>query len=73
MYSFGSLSLRLHAHGALAERTMHMAHEIGNTSEVSKSSSDWLNYTGFPRDVCAAFFNVPPENKDAVTPNPLME
>ncbi len=24
----------------------------GNTSGVSKSSSDWLNYTGFPEDVC---------------------
>ncbi len=32
---------------------------------MSKSSSDWLNYTGFPRDVCVAFFNVPPGNKDA--------
>ncbi len=29
------------------------------------------NYTGFPGDVCVAFFNVPPGNKDAVTPNPL--
>ncbi len=43
----------------------------GNTSGVSKSSLDWLNYTGFPGDVCVAFFNVPPGNKDAVTPNPL--
>ncbi len=34
-------------------------------------SSDWLNYTGFLGDVCVAFFNVPPGNKDAVTPNPL--
>ncbi len=50
---------------------MHMAHLSGNTSGVSKSSSDWLNYTGFPRDVCVAFFNVPPGNKDAVMPNPL--
>ncbi len=24
----------------------------GNTSGVSRSSSDWLNYTGFPGDVC---------------------
>ncbi len=48
-----------------------MAHLSGNTSRVSKSSSDWLNYTGFPGDVCVAFFNVPPGNKDAVTPNPL--
>ncbi len=44
---------------------------IWNTSSVSKSSSDWLDYTGFPGDVCVAFFNVPPGNKDAVTPNPL--
>ncbi len=43
----------------------------GNTSGVSKSSLDWLNYTGFPGDVRVAFFNVPPGNKDAVTPNPL--
>ncbi len=50
---------------------MHTAHKIGNTSGVSKSSSDWLNYTIFPGDVCVAFFNVPPGNKDAVTPNPL--
>ncbi len=48
-----------------------MAHLSGNTSGVSKSSSDWLNYTGFPRDVCVAFFNVPPGNKDVVAPNPL--
>ncbi len=46
-------------------------HKSGNTSGVSKSSSDWLNYTGFPGDVCVAFFNVPPGNKDAVMPNPL--
>ncbi len=39
---------------------MHMAHKSGNTSGVSKSSSDWLNYTGFPGAVCVAFFNVPP-------------
>ncbi len=51
MYSFGSLSLCLHAHGPLAERLIHMAHEIGKTSEVSKSSLDWLNYTGFLGDV----------------------
>ncbi len=50
---------------------MHMAHLSGNTSGVSKSSSDWLNYTGFPGDVCVAFFNFPPGNKDAVAPNPL--
>ncbi len=28
-----------------------------------------LNYTGFPGDVRVAFFNIPPGNKDAVTPN----
>ncbi len=55
----------------LAKCLMHMAHLSGKTSGVSKSSSDWLNYTGFTGDVCIAFFNVPPENKDAVAPNPL--
>ncbi len=45
---------------------MHMAHKSGNTSGVSKSSSDWLNYTGFLGDVCVAFFNVQPGNKDAI-------
>ncbi len=50
---------------------MHMAHISGNTSGVSKSSLDWLNYTGFPGAVCVAFFNVLPGNKDVVTPNPL--
>ncbi len=44
---------------------MHMVHLSGHTSVVSKSSSDWLNYTGFPGDVCVAFFNVPPGNKVA--------
>ncbi len=43
-----------------------MAHKSGNTSGVSKSSSDWLNYTGFLGDVCVAFFNVQPGNKDAI-------
>ncbi len=66
-----SLSLRCHAHGPLAKRLMHMAHLSGNTSGVSKSSSDWLNYTGFPGDASVAFFYVPPRNKDAVTSNPL--
>ncbi len=47
-----SLSLRHHAHGPLAKRLMHMAHLSGKTSRVSKSSSDWLNYTEFPGDVC---------------------
>ncbi len=45
---------------------MHMVHFSGNTSVVSKSLSDWLNY-----NVCVAFFNVPPGNKDAVAPNSL--
>ncbi len=49
-----SLSLRSHAHGTLAKRLMHMAHKSGNTSGVLKSSSDWLNYTGFPGDVCVS-------------------
>ncbi len=48
-----------------------MAHKSGNTSGVSKSSSDWLNYTGFPGDVCVVFFNVLPRNKDAVAPNQM--
>ncbi len=68
---FHSLRLRRHAHGPLAKRLMHMAHLSGNTSGVSKSSSDWLNYTEFPGDVCVAFFNVPSGNKDGMTPNPL--
>ncbi len=63
-----SLSLRRHAHGTLAKQLMHMAHLSGNTSGVLKSSSDWMNYTGFPGEVYVAFFNVPPGNKDAVTP-----
>ncbi len=47
-----------------------MAHKIGNTSGISKSS-DWLNYTEFLRDEFVIFFNVPPGNKDAMAPNPL--
>ncbi len=39
---------------------MHMAHLSRNTPVVS--SSDLLNYTGFPGDVCV--FNIPPWNKD---------
>ncbi len=53
-----SLSLRRHAHGPLAKRLMHMLHLSGNTSEVSKLSPDWLDYTRFPGDVCVTFFNV---------------
>ncbi len=45
--------------------------KIKKTSGVWKSSSDWLNSTGFPGHVCVSFFNVTPGNKDAVTPNPL--
>ncbi len=47
---------------------MHMAHLSGNTSVLSKSSSDWLNYTGFPGDVCVVFFIVPSANKDSIAP-----
>ncbi len=44
-----SLSLRRHAHRPLAEHLLqYIWHKIGNTLRVSKSSSDWLNYTGFP-------------------------
>ncbi len=57
----------------LAERLIHMEHKSGNTSGVSKSSSNWLNYTGFPGDVCVAFFNVLPRNKNAVTSSPLLK
>ncbi len=32
---------------------------------------NWLNYTGFPGNVCIVFFNVLPGNKDAVMPNTL--
>ncbi len=70
-YCTSSLGLRWHAHRTLAKCLIHMAHKSGNISEVSKSSSDWLDYTGFPGDACVAFFNVPSGNKDAVTPNPL--
>ncbi len=47
-----SLSPRCLAHGPLAKHLMHMSHLTGNTSVVLKSSSDWLDYTGFPEDVC---------------------
>ncbi len=50
---------------------MLLAHKSGNTSGVSKSSLDWLDYTGFLEDVSVAFFNVPPGNKDAMAPNSL--
>lgn len=72
-YCVASLSLRHHAHGPLAKCLMHMAHKSGNTLGVSKLSMDWLNFTGFPGDVCVAFFNIQPGNKDAMAPNPLMK
>ncbi len=69
-----SLSLRCHVYGPLAKHLMHMVHLSGNASGVSKSSSDWLNYTNYISwDVCVVFFNVLPGNKDAVTPNSLMK
>ncbi len=46
-----SLSLRRHSHGPLAERLMHVVHLSENTSVVSKSSSDGLNYSEFLEDV----------------------
>ncbi len=45
--------------------------KVETLQEFHKSSSDLLNYTGFPGDVCVAFFNVVPGNKEAVMPNPL--
>ncbi len=60
-----------HACRQLAKCLMHTTHLDGNTSGVSKSSSDWLEYTVFLGDVCSAFFNIPPGNKNAVVPNPL--
>jgi len=49
------LSLRCQAH-------RHMAHEIGNTSGASKSTTDWLNAAGFPGDVCVVFRGLPGNN-----------
>ncbi len=66
VFNSHNLSLR-----PLAKHLMHMVHLSGNTSVVSKSSSDWLNYTGFPGDVCVTFFNVSSGNNDAVTSNSL--
>ncbi len=66
-----SVYLHLVSASDVTKRLMHMAHLSGNTSGVLKSSSDWLDYTGFPGDTCFAFFNVLPGNKDAVAPNPL--
>ncbi len=50
-----SLSLKRHAHGTLAKHLMHMAHFSGNTSGMSKSSSDWLNLTRFRGDASVYF------------------
>ncbi len=36
---------------------------LENTSVVSKSLSDWLDYTGFPGAMCVTFFNVCLETK----------
>ncbi len=69
LQTFLCISLRRHAHRPLAKRLMHMAHLAGNTSGVSKSSSDCLDYTGFPGDECVVFFNIPLGNKNAVMPN----
>ncbi len=52
---------------------MHTAHKNWNTSRVSKLSSDWLNYTGFPGDVCVVFFNVPREKKRWCNAKPPQE
>ncbi|XP_057184023.1 uncharacterized protein LOC130550544 [Triplophysa rosa] len=62
---YPSLSLRRHTHRPLAKHLMHKAHFSGNTSARSKSSSDWLNFTGFPGDMRVAFFNGPPGNNKA--------
>lgn len=53
----------------LAEHLMDKAHKMGNTSEVSKKSSDWLTSTGFLENVCVMFFNYLLGNKVVVTPN----
>ncbi len=68
--SLASLSLRRHSHGPLEKCLMHMVQLFVSTSVVSKSS-DWLNYTGVLGDVCVAFFNILPGNKDTAAPNPL--
>ncbi len=60
------------AHRTLAKRLMHIAHISGNTSRVSKSSSNWLNYRGFPGDLCVTFFKgiVHPKMKNSVIYSP---
>jgi len=47
----------------MLRRLMHKAHKMGNTSGVSKSSSDWLSSTGVPGY----------SNHILVMSNPLME
>ncbi len=69
LQTFLCISLRRHAHRPLAKRLMHTGHLAGNTSGVSKSSSNCVDYTGFPGDECVVFFNVPLGNKNAVLPN----
>ncbi len=69
-YQHSSLTLKRYAHGPLAEYLMHMAHKKWKHFR-SLIQPDWLNYTGFPEEVCVAFFNIPPGSKDAVAPNPL--
>ncbi len=59
--------------GLLAKRLMHTAQLSGNISGLSKLSSYWLYYTGFPGDERVTFFNVPPGKKDTVMPNSLIE
>ncbi len=43
-----------------------MAHLSGNNSGVSKSSSDWLNYTGFPGETKMPWRQTPSRKKKAV-------
>ncbi len=64
----GHLILRRHALRMLAQHLIK--HKMGNNSGVSKSSSDWLNFTGFPGDMFVAFFNVLPGNKAMWRQNP---
>jgi len=44
-----------------------MVHLTGNTSGMSKSSSDWLNFIGFPGGVSVAFIFGPPGNKAQIS------
>ncbi len=47
-----------------------MAHFSGNTSGVSKSSSDWFNIQDF-QETCVSRSLTSPGNKNAMAPNPL--